>query len=81
MVSDRIDRSFYQYSGQVSNGWLVALLAKHRLISRPLRLDFLHELSLCNHSFLNEELRHGICLREVGMYTLTVEMQSKGTFH
>ena len=46
-------------------GTLVDYLLKHRLIRRPLRLYFLHELVLSNHSLLDEELRHGICLGEV----------------
>ncbi len=56
----------YQWEAYVSTRRLVALLAEHRLIGRPLRLYFLHELVVSNHSLLDEELRHGICLGQAG---------------
>ena len=42
---------------KIVSGILVDHLLKYRLIRRPFRLDFLHELVLSDHSFLDEELR------------------------
>jgi len=55
MLGEAITRmivTLYQCGG-VDINWLVALLAEHRLISRPLRLYLLQELVLSNHSLLN----------------------------
>ncbi len=47
-------------------GWLVALLAKHRLISGSLSFDLLLELVLSDDSLLDEELCQGIGLGKAG---------------